>query len=654
MVRPARVWVVSKGMMSLWMHRLEPEYRGQAQIGFIDETFEAALPRVRELEAAGAVDVIVTAGANGAYLRRLIRSPIAMVRVSGIDMLEAIARARAIDHRAVLMTHEELSPVYGAPPDADTGLSTRRYAQPADAFGTMQSLLNEGYQVFIGPSLIVSLAEQLGATGVFVYSERSLRQALDDAIDLTALAFEEQVRRRQLETVLEGIDHGVVGVDLQGVVRSMNRRMAEITGVSREWALGKPLRDVVPALGLEATLRTGRPQSNVTERLGNRTVIVHRVPVLVDGQVNGAVLTCQEAGSVRRAEELIRRSSRPASTRARYGIDDIVGESVAARQMRAQARLWAASDATLLITGESGTGKEMLAQGIHQAGHRHSGPFVAINCAAIPEALIESELFGHEDGAFTGARRGGRQGLIETAHLGTLFLDEVTEMPLSAQARLLRVLQEREVLRIGATEPVPVDIRVIAASNRDPLRQIELGLFRADFFFRLNVLRLQVPPLRERRQDIADIVRHWLRRTARHAIAEDWIERHIGAFHDYRWPGNVRELENVMERVLAYANAAQVAQDPSITAALVDLRVIAPELFGTTAASDSRARAREPAPSTLPSRRRREPITGPQIDEALRASQGRIEEAADWLGVSRVTLWRRMRAVRAHGARRDP
>jgi propionate catabolism operon transcriptional regulator len=315
--RPARIWVVSKGMMSQRMHRLEPEYRGQAQIGFIDETFEAALPRVRELEAAGAVDVIVTAGANGAYLRRLIRSPIAMVRVSGIDMLEAIARARAIGGRAVLMTHEELGPLIDASDPGDPALVTRRYTQPADALATMQSLSAEGYRVFIGPSLIVSLAEQLGAAGVFVYSERSLRQALDDAIDLTALAFEEQVRRRQLETVLEGIDHGVVGVDLRGVVRSMNRRMAEITGVSREWALGKPLRDVVPALGLESTLRTGRAQSNVTERLGSRTVIVNRVPVLVDHQVTGAVLTCQEAGAVRRAEELIRRSSRPASTRAR-------------------------------------------------------------------------------------------------------------------------------------------------------------------------------------------------------------------------------------------------------------------------------------------------------------------------------------------------
>lgn len=644
--RPARIWVVSKGMMSQRMHRLEPDYRGQAQIGFIDETFEAALPRVRELEAAGAVDVIVTAGANGAYLRRLIRSPIATVRVSGIDMLEAIARARTIGQRAVLMTHEELGSVMDPSEPGDTALMTCRYTQPADALATMQGLLSDGWRVFIGPSLIVSLAEQLGASGVFVYSERSLRQALDDAIDLTALAFEEQVRRRQLETVLEGIDHGVVGVDLRGVVRSMNRRMAEISGVSREWALGKPLRDVVPALGLESTLRTGRPQSNVTERLGPRTVIVNRMPVLVDNQVTGAVLTCQEAGAVRRAEELIRRSSRPASTRARYVIDDIVGASAAAQQLRAQARLWAAADATLLITGESGTGKEMLAQGIHQASRRHSGPFVAINCAAIPDTLIESELFGHEEGAFTGARRGGRQGLIETAHLGTLFLDEVTEMPLPAQARLLRVLQEREVLRIGANEPVPVDIRVIAASNRDPLAQIEQGQFRADLFFRLNVLRLQVPPLRERKTDIAAIARNWLNRTARHAIPEDWIEQHLEALTAYRWPGNVRELENVMERVLACAGAASHQADRSLMSALIDLRVIAPELFEAMAAPAGSSRPSPAAARVDDAPMHRPRLTDERVAEALRVSAGRVEEAARRLGVSRVTVWRRLRAKR--------
>jgi propionate catabolism operon transcriptional regulator len=518
----------------------------------------------------------------------------------------------------------------------------------------MRELMAQGFRAFIGPSLIVSLAESLGATGVFVYSERSLRQALDDAIDLTALALEEDVRRRQLETILECIDHGVLGIDLQGMIRSMNRRMADMLGVSRDWAIGKPLHEAAPMLSLDSTLRTGRGFMHTTERIGSRTVIVSRVPVMAGARVSGAVLTCQEAGAVRRAEESIRRSSRAANTRARYGIDDLVGDSMPMQQLRMQARLWAGSDSTLLISGESGTGKEMLAQGIHRASSRHGGPFVAINCAAIPETLIESELFGHEEGAFTGARRGGRSGLIETAHQGTLFLDEVTEMPLPAQARLLRVLQEREVLRVGATEPVPVDIRVIAATNRDPLKMIAEGRFRADLFFRLNVLRLAVPPLRDRRQDIALIARRWLERTDRHAVAERWIDDHLEALRAYHWPGNVRELENVMERVVACTAAARELRSGPEVRSLTDLRVIAPELYpvsaevGSEVAPAASARSDEPQqaePVSWPVRRAR--LSDAAIIDALRRTGGRVERAAALLGVSRVTVWRRARALPA-------
>jgi propionate catabolism operon transcriptional regulator len=210
------------------------------------------------------------------------------------------------------------------------------------------------------------------------------------------------------------------------------------------------------------------------------------------------------------------------------------------------------------------------------------------------------------------------------------------------------VLQEREVLRIGANEPVPVDIRVIAASNREPLAQIGQGLFRADLFFRLNVLRLHVPPLRERQDDIASIARHWLNRTARHAIPDDWIDRHIDALTAYRWPGNVRELENVMERVLACTGAASNQANRSMISALVDLRVIAPELFEALATPRGSSNLESAKMHPNPLRRAR--ITEASIVEAMKASDGRVEEAARWLGVSRVTLWRRLRARKQIGA----
>jgi len=655
-MRPARIWVVSKGQMSEWMHRLEPQYRGRAHIGFIDETFDAALARVRELEAQQAVDVLVTAGANGAYLRRLVRSPIAMVRISGFDVLRGLARAGALAQRVALMTHDDLQPELDDLRQlTPLTITARRYAQPADAEATMRELIADGHTVFLGPSLITSLAERLGVTGVFIYSERSLRQALDDAIELTAMTFEEQWRRAQLETVLERIEQGVIGVDLNGHVWSMNGRMEQILGVTRDWALGKPLRDVAPALSVQSTLRTGTPQANAIERIGHRTVVVNRVPVLSDGQVTGAVLTCQEAGAIRKAEEVIRRSAHPRTLRARYRLEDIVGTSPVMTRLRAQARLWAASDSTILITGESGTGKEMLAQGIHQASARHAGPFVAINCAAIPETLIESELFGHDEGAFTGARRGGRAGLIEAAHQGTLFLDEVTEMPLSAQARLLRVLQEREVLRVGATEPVPVDLRFIAATNRAPARLIDEGRLRADLYFRLNVLGLPVPPLRERRDDIPDIARRWLAQAARRLLPDGWLEAWWPALMRYHWPGNVRELENVLERLLACATAVQADPASPAAALAADLRAIAPELFAQALplmAAPSLPPTSVPGGAVRlpPLPRRTGRVTDAQIHQALADANGHVTRAAQALGVSRTTLWRRSRDAGLDGA----
>ncbi len=643
-MRPPRIWVVSKGQMSEWMHRLESHYQGRAHIGFIDETFDAALTRVRELEAQHAVDVIVTAGANAAYLRRLVRAPIATVHISGFDVFRALARAAAVGKKVVLMTHEDLEQELGDLHQlVPLSITVRRYHQPGDAESTMRELIAAGHGVFVGPSLITSLAERLGVSGVFIYSEHALRQALDDAIELATISFEQQWRRAQLETVLERIDQGVVGVDMNCRVWTINARMEQIAGVTRDWALGKLLDEVSPVLGLESTLRSGIAEVNVIERVGTRTVVLNRIPLLSEGQVTGAVLTCQEAGTVRKAEEAIRRDARPRIFRARYRLEDIVGDSNAMAQLRALARLWAASDSTILITGESGTGKEMLAQGIHQASARRSGPFVAINCAAIPETLIESELFGHEEGAFTGARRGGRAGLIESAHRGTLFLDEVTEMPLGAQGRLLRVLQEREVLRVGATETIPVDLRFVAATNRNPAQLISDGLLRPDLYFRLNVLRLAVPPLRARREDIAAIARRWLMQSERRTAPQNWLDGYMHLLLRYEWPGNVRELENLLERLLAWTTASQTEADGLLDGIASGLGRIVPELFE---AFDSVSTVREPGLAAP----RRGKISAIQLRHALQQADGNVAEAARALGVSRTTLWRIQRRTREAGS----
>ncbi len=302
--------------------------------------------------------------------------------------------------------------------------------------------------------------------------------------------------------------------------------------------------------------------------------------------------------------------------------------------MRALAAECAASDATVLITGESGTGKELVAQGIHSASRRAAQPFLAVNCAALGESLLESELFGYEEGAFTGARRGGKTGLIEAAHTGTLFLDEIGDMPPALQTRLLRVLQEREVLRLGATVAVPVDLRVIAATHADLAAQVERGLFRRDLYYRLAVLRITTPPLRERPADLAPLATGLMQRRARAAglpaaQATALLAALLELAAGYAWPGNVRELENMVERLLA-CHATLAPAGRIDRARLLEL---IPEC--------SQARPAPVRDSLLKDARRAAELR--RVREVLQSVNGDQRQACALLGISRATLWRRLR-----------
>ena len=315
--------------------------------------------------------------------------------------------------------------------------------------------------------------------------------------------------------------------------------------------------------------------------------------------------------------------------RARHGVADLRGQSQAMEKVRQAVVLYARSPATVLIQGETGSGKELVAQAIHREsprGSRARAPFVAVNCGAIAESLLESELFGHEEGAFTGARRGGHAGLFEAANHGTLFLDEIGEMPLPLQTRLLRVLEEREVMRVGGTRPVPVDVRIVSATHCDLEQRVREGRFRADLFYRLAVLRLALPPLRERPDDIVPLA-EWSLRNALAALgarSSPNLSAELAAcgalLRRHRWPGNVRELRNLAER-LALFLAAEPLQALTPAFALD----VAPEL----AQADAVPAATAPGPESAAA--------------VLRRFDGRRDAAAAYLGISRTTLWRRLR-----------
>ena len=323
-----------------------------------------------------------------------------------------------------------------------------------------------------------------------------------------------------------------------------------------------------------------------------------------------------------------------ATLRARHGLKDLRGDSAAMQSVRQMVMLYARSPATVLIQGETGSGKELVAQAIHREsmlGHAAGKPFVAVNCGAIAESLLESELFGHEEGAFTGSRRGGRPGLFEAAHRGTLFLDEIGEMPLALQTRLLRVLEEREVMRVGGTRPIPVDVRIISATHCDLDARVREGAFRADLFYRLSVLRLRLPSLRERPEDLTGLA-EWLLKNALaalgvrpHANLHAEVEACGPLLRSYGWPGNVRELRNLMQRLALFLSAEPLQ---ALTPAFV--AKVAPEL-GVALPAQPEVAAEEPD----------------DVLHVLARFGGDRSAAARHLGISRTTLWRRVRQAEA-------
>lgn len=611
------------------------------RIEVLDTSVAEALQTARELEQAGKVDVFVCAGATAAYLRKHLTRPVLAMRVGSGDLLRALGQARERSSQVAVLSYSHINHDLRAMAALFTvQVHQASYTSLEQARQAVEQAAQLGCRSIIGSSTVVELAEQAGLHGVLSLSEDTARKALEEALGILDTQRVEIAKRRHLNAVLRHIPAGVAAVDNQGVVQSLNPALAQLLDLPVSAALGRPLQQLCPELDLQQALQEGTGEENRVMRLGSHAVVSNLLPILENGERTGLVLTCQDITVVQRADQRIRSTRRPGAFTARYRLDQLNGNSKANREMLQLAKRFAASHSTILITGESGTGKELLAQGIHNESPRRQGPFVAINCAAFPESLLESELFGYEEGAFSGSRKGGKPGLIEAAHLGTLFLDEIGDMPVSLQTRLLRVLQEREVLRLGGTEPIAIDVRIIAATHQDLRAAMQDGDFRNDLYYRLNILRLQTTPLRERPEDIALISQGISQRLlvrGQPPGAADIPAALLPYLERYAWPGNVRELENVIER--AMLSARELLQDHHVNEQY--LARVLPELC--EGPSPSPARERMSGETDLHSIGKAAQLR--HVKETLENCHGNLDEAARRLGISRTTLWRRLRSA---------
>lgn len=405
-----------------------------------------------------------------------------------------------------------------------------------------------------------------------------------DITEVVNLA-EEITNMKEIQTMLEAIIHSsddaISVVDEKGRGILINPAYSRITGLTEEEVIGKPATtDISEGESMHMqVLKTRKPVRGVKMRVGphKKEVIVNVAPIIVNGKLKGSVGVIHDVSEIKELTQELNRARQIIRTlEAKYSFEDIVGDSEEMQLAKDQAKLCARTPATVLLRGESGTGKELFAHAIHNGSDRKFNKFVRVNCGAISESLLESELFGYEEGAFSGAKRGGKRGLFEEANNGSIFLDEIGEMTPKIQVKLLRVLQENEIVRVGGTKPIPVNVRVIAATNVNLEKAIMNGTFREDLYYRLNRMPIHIPPLRQRKDDIPKLCNHLLRKLNQEygRNIEGLTDQALLKLKQYDWPGNVRELENVLGRAIIFMKFNEVIIDHNHIPDLSDTKKI--------------------------------------------------------------------------------
>ena len=599
-------------------------------------SFGTALKLAVKLEKQG-VEVFISRRATAEMIQRSLTTPMVHIPLTLEDMAQALVKAR----RLTGLAHPKVA--FFGMPRLDDELSMfaelldfelRLYhvVEQEDLLAaTVVTAIAEGADVIVGGSVVTPMALKRGVAAVMLDSGHfSLRAALNEAKGIAYARTLEKSQNARFRAVVDNSNDGVLVLDESRRLQMVNPAAMKILG-RRASLLGTPVDFVLPGLDMSACY-AGQPMRNAVINSSRGTLLMSMVPTIVDGVVRGAILSFIPAESITELGAVIHKTKNAQGFVSQYDFDDIEGISPQIIRTKEKARRYAASGAPVLLAGETGAGKELFAHAIHQASPYCQGPFVTINCASLPPTLLESELFGYEEGAFTGAARSGKPGFFELAHKGSLFLDEIAALDLHGQIRLLRILQERTTMRIGGNRMIPLDVRVIAATNRNLWDMVIQGSFRKDLFFRLNVLTVFIPPLRDRDGDVDCLIEYAL---AKPESTNKYMpdQNTLAQLRAYKWPGNVRELLNMMERYTMDA-ASFSLRAPDV------MNFLNPALQWNEMPDLDRT----PAPGQQNSIGERA-----RIINALEENGWHQIKTAAQLGMDRTTLYRKMRI---HGLRK--
>ncbi len=495
-------------------------------------------------------DVVLLYSAFGLLILNEIGHSIIIIQKTDIDIIKALADAKRMSNHIALNVHtSENVDTKFLEKLLDIKIHRIDYSTYADVRKGLKDAVEAGITTFVGGGVTAPICKEYGCNCCLVVpSAYSIRLALEQAKSMAKAKREELARRKQLMAILKCFEEGVICADKERNLIFCNATARELLKIDSGKQLKLAVAQHYPALMIEDVIGDGKARTENIVTIGREQLIVTTLPISIHSSLQGAVAFIRDVTSLQNISGRIREKQCNQSFATHYQIDDIKGNDPAVLRMKSMMHLYAPKNTSVFIHGESGSGKELVAQSLHNAGPRRGKPFVGINCAALPESLLESELFGYEEGAFTGARRGGKAGVFELAHQGTLFLDEVGDMGAGAQLRLLRVLETRELVRVGGTRTIPVDIRVISASHKPLMDLVHSGTFRQDLFYRLAVLRIQIPPLRNRVRDISLLMEELLNSYGK-SMAH-LTPTMLRVMEGYRWPGNIRELKAFAESYL--------------------------------------------------------------------------------------------------------
>jgi len=515
----------------------------------IQSSFEETKEIATRLWNSGKADVFVGGSSNLKMIRETISAPIVSIKISGFDIINNLLKAKKNSGYK-----EQISNINIYKSILNIDVEEICYSNFLELKILLKKLREKKISTVIGSSLVCDLCNELGMNSIFIYSSNSIKNAITQAIQIQQSIQFEKFKSKQFNTILNYTYSGIMATDENNIIRIYNPMAERIIGIPRKKIIGQNADHVIENTRLSQVLVSGRQEIDQLQKINSRIILTSRVPIIIEGRREGAVATFRDIKSIQKAEYKIRRELFSKGLISKYSFNDIKGNSKTIKKCIEIAREYADSDFTILITGESGTGKELFAHSIHNRSERKNEAFVAINCAALPESILESELFGYERGAFTGARKEGKVGLFELAHNGTILLDEIAEIPLSIQARLLRVIQEKEVMRLGSDRIIKIDARVISTSNKNLWQEVVEGRFREDLYYRLSVLELEIPALRQRRKDILDISRDFIVANFPNLYStyqEKW-ENIFKLLQSFDFYGNVRELQNVLKRLAIF------------------------------------------------------------------------------------------------------